>query len=1137
MRTRHITFLMGAAVLAASVFGSGCSRKLDTSDTGAVRIAAVKLAYSDISKVEVTIAADASGANPAAIAKPILVPLGKKTTGNDWVSTVQGIPAGNVEYTGRAYDTLDPTKVIFTGSIKGVVTASQTANVLINLFEATPVSFANAAPVIDALQVATTTATLGQAVAVNVVAHDPNAADTLTYAWTSSCAASSFSPANAAASTWTAPSAPTTCVLTITVTDNHGAATTATASVSVGTANKGGAAITVAPDLAAIISAINVNVTDAGGTAAAFVQNNVAHLGVLATDDGVSLSYAWTVAGCTGTFSDPALATTNFTLSSDTGTCTFTVIVTDDKGQTTSGSLVLPVAPTTGSTTAAPVVEVYSNSSESMAPGQTIYFYVQVSQAAGHALTFSWTGNPGSAPGYIQTDIPASANATPSSQFLYVAPADLGLASAPAVITVTATDTVNNLTVSHVWNLTKANDPCANNAPSTTACDDGNACTTVDRCDGAGHCVGATPVDCSANVPLCKAAGTCNPASGQCVYPNAASGTTCSDSLACTTGDVCNGYGVCNGAPVVCNASDACHVAGTCQESTGTCSAETPAADGTTCNDSNLCTTGEICTAGVCGGGTSVTCPVASDACHVAGACQPATGTCSVESVAPNGTSCSDSSLCTTNDVCTAGVCGGSPVCAAPLTCNPSNGTCQAPACMQPAIARAWTVKTTFVGSDGSANAYAAGTIIGSFDFGAGAGTAGGDSDIYVNRVNPATGLATWTRQLGDASAQLGLGVTASSDKVGVIGNYIGAVTGTSLPSNASGTAVDFVLALNPANGSTLWGKKVDLAGGDFAAIASNPTVGDFYVCGNFGIAGFVAGSAGPVDLGVASTAFGGKDIVVAKVSGADGAIAWARHVGTTGDDACSAIAIDDAGANVFISGTYSNGALDLGTGAFPAAAANQARIYVAKLNASTGATIVASAYGQNGRQIPASLATDASGNVVLGGSFLTTITFATGMSITAASSASDAFVVKFDANLVPQWAKAWNGGTGSEGAQTIRSVATDSTGNVFAAGLFANAISLGAAGALIPSAGGTDAFTAKLDAAGNVVCSATYGDTASQSADSITIARFATGAAQNTSMLAGAVAGNITLGPTVLSTGSPAVTQGYVANLSVNSY
>jgi hypothetical protein len=99
--------------------------------------------------------------------------------------------------------------------------------------------------------------------------------------------------------------------------------------------------------------------------------------------------------------------------------------------------------------------------------------------------------------------------------------------------------------------------------------------------------------------------------------------------------------------------------------------------DGTSCNDNNACTTGTTCTAGVCGSPTStVTCSVAAgDQCHVAGVCNPNTGTCSTPN-APDGTTCNaDSNGCTMGDFCQAGACTAG---AAPTTCPnaPANAYC-----------------------------------------------------------------------------------------------------------------------------------------------------------------------------------------------------------------------------------------------------------------------------------------------------------------------------------------------------------------------------------------------------------------------------------------------------------------------------
>ncbi len=196
---------------------------------------------------------------------------------------------------------------------------------------------------------------------------------------------------------------------------------------------------------------------------------------------------------------------------------------------------------------------------------------------------------------------------------------------------------------------------CSNPIKSNgSACSDGNACTRTDSCQN-GACTGANPVVCTAS-DQCHDIGTCTPATGLCSNPARTNGTACTDNNACTRSDSCQN-GTCTGAnPVVCTASDQCHDIGTCSAATGTCSNPSKA-NGTACNDSNACTSGEKCQSGSCAGGTTVVC-TASDQCHVAGTCSPASG-CS-NPAAPDSTLCNDGDGCTSSDVCTAGLCSGS---------------------------------------------------------------------------------------------------------------------------------------------------------------------------------------------------------------------------------------------------------------------------------------------------------------------------------------------------------------------------------------------------------------------------------------------------------------------------------------------
>jgi hypothetical protein len=194
--------------------------------------------------------------------------------------------------------------------------------------------------------------------------------------------------------------------------------------------------------------------------------------------------------------------------------------------------------------------------------------------------------------------------------------------------------------------------------------------------------VGTNRVVCAA-LDQCHAAGTCDPTTGACSNPAAPDGTACNDGNACTQADACAG-GACVGMnPIACTALDQCHSAGACDPATGTCS--NPAlADGTACSDGNACTHGETCQAGVCGMPlTNTTCP-AADACREAGVCDSMTGLC-VAAPKPAHTTCDDGNACTTGDVCLGdGTCLGTPIiCDTPPdpTCADRQGTCMAGGC------------------------------------------------------------------------------------------------------------------------------------------------------------------------------------------------------------------------------------------------------------------------------------------------------------------------------------------------------------------------------------------------------------------------------------------------------------------------
>ncbi|MFP2931704.1 hypothetical protein ACLESO_42285 [Pyxidicoccus sp. 3LG] len=99
------------------------------------------------------------------------------------------------------------------------------------------------------------------------------------------------------------------------------------------------------------------------------------------------------------------------------------------------------------------------------------------------------------------------------------------------------------------------------NRGTNVACNDGNACTVNDVCNGAGGC-GGSPMQCQNTQGQCYQAACVN---GACITSPKASGAACDDGLSCTDGDRCNGSGQCT------KSATACRPAGPCNTWTETC--------------------------------------------------------------------------------------------------------------------------------------------------------------------------------------------------------------------------------------------------------------------------------------------------------------------------------------------------------------------------------------------------------------------------------------------------------------------------------------------------------------------------------------------------------------------------------------
>ncbi|MBW1809229.1 MAG: proprotein convertase P-domain-containing protein [Deltaproteobacteria bacterium] len=181
-------------------------------------------------------------------------------------------------------------------------------------------------------------------------------------------------------------------------------------------------------------------------------------------------------------------------------------------------------------------------------------------------------------------------------------------------------------------------------------CDDGQFCTTDDRCIG-GVCTGF-PNDCddgnSCTVDIC------NEVDDVCVNTAAPDNTPCDDGQYCTLSEFCTG-GICaDGSPRNCSDGNPC-TTDSCDEDGDAC-ASAPSGDGAPCDDGAYCSVGETCIAGACGGGSPVDCSD-GNAC-TSNLCDESIDTCANPPVV-DGTPCDDGEYCTIADACSGGFCTG----------------------------------------------------------------------------------------------------------------------------------------------------------------------------------------------------------------------------------------------------------------------------------------------------------------------------------------------------------------------------------------------------------------------------------------------------------------------------------------------
>jgi hypothetical protein len=155
--------------------------------------------------------------------------------------------------------------------------------------------------------------------------------------------------------------------------------------------------------------------------------------------------------------------------------------------------------------------------------------------------------------------------------------------------------------------------------------------------------------------------------------------------------------------------------------------------------------------------------------------------------------------------------------------------------------------------------------------------------------------------------------------------------------------------------------------------------------------------------------------------------------------------------------------------------------------------------YGDPDNQLCRAVATDADGNIIIAGEFMTWINFGGGAMLSAGG--YDIFLAKFDSDGHHLWSQHF----GDAASQFVSGLAVTSSGDILLCGSFQGAVNFG--GSTHTSAGDEDAYVAKFTPGGVLIWSGGFGDVSEQ------VCRTVAAGSGNVTYVTGYFAGTIDLG------------------------
>ncbi|MBK8495281.1 MAG: SBBP repeat-containing protein [Chitinophagaceae bacterium] len=376
----------------------------------------------------------------------------------------------------------------------------------------------------------------------------------------------------------------------------------------------------------------------------------------------------------------------------------------------------------------------------------------------------------------------------------------------------------------------------------------------------------------------------------------------------------------------------------------------------------------------------------------------------------------------------------------------------------------------TSIAFDNTGNSATVGDFGGTIDFDPGPAvhnfTSNGHFDFFVLKLD-AGGNYLWAATFGaDRTDQASAVRFDNAGNVYVTGNFDNTVDFDPGPGvyNMTGPGI-FLLKLD-ANGNFIWVK--NFSGIQFNTIATD-AAGSLYATGAFyQISDFDPGPGvfNLTEYGYTGSSSTTTDGFVLKLD-ATGNFQWAKQLGGSGNDGGSGIALDPNG-NILTTGFFAATAdFDPGPATANLICNGYIDVYISKLDPS-GNFIWCKGMGSTLEDKGMDIATDASGNIYVGGAFVTTADFDPGAGTFNMTSAGgfDLFILKLNDQGNFIWAKR-AGGTATD---FCRRIAVDNFGSVYFTGWFEGTgdYDPGPGTYMLTSLGSYDVFSEKLDPNGN---------------------------------------------------------------------